>query len=288
MWGMSFPHLRRRLERGIELKLKLSDRIMLLLAGAVTALAALCSIILPGSPITFVLMIPFFFFLPGYALSRLIFRQGLELDEFILSSIALSIVASMLMAAGLAISPIELTQGSMLVSFVALTFIALLADYLTRKEERRFEVELILPKREDVDPIIAVAIAFGLVLAGVFAYIIVTTQPPSDTHIYLLSEYGDDNMPTNATVGSLVNFTVVMKNGEGRSAEFQVQIFNNTYLYNDTESDENSYTAIMDDNETVKRSFSLVFSEPGEQKIEARIFIDGASYGEVHFWVNVQ
>jgi len=261
---------------------------MLLFAFALTAIAALCSIALPGSPITFVLMIPFFFFLPGYALSRLIFREGLELDLFLLSSIALSVVTSVLIGAGLAISPIGLSQESVLVSFVAVTFIALLADYFLGKGERRFEVELLLPKREDVDPVIAVSIAFGLVLACIFAYIIVTTQPPSDTHIYLLSEDGDDDMPTNATVGSLVNFTVVMKNGEGASAEFEVNIFNNTFLYNGTESSENSFTVTMDDNETVVHGFSLAFSEAGEQKIEARVYIDGELYGEVHFWVNVQ
>jgi len=269
------------------LKIRLSDRTMLLSAGALTAIAALSSLVLPASPITFVFMVLFLFFLPGYALSRLIFRRELEFEVFLLSSIAMSVVASMLIATGLALSPIRLTQESVLVSLVGLTFFALLAGYLRMDENRKYEVDIQLPKKEDVDPVIAVAIAFGLVLAGVFAFLIITAHPPSDTHINLLSQNGDDDMPANATVGSMVNFTVVMKNGEGRSAEFRVQIFNNTELYNGTESPENTYVASMDDNDTVQQSFGLIFSEQGQQKVEARVFIDGEFYGELHFWVSV-
>jgi len=270
------------------LKLRLSDRTMLLLAGAFTALAALSSIALPASSITYILMIPFFFFLPGYAISRLLFRHNQELDVFILSSIAISVVMTILIALGLAISPVGLQQQSILVSFVGLTFAALVADYITRSENRQYEIEFLLPKREDVDPVIAVAIAFGLVLTSIFAYLIITTHPPSDTSINFISENGDDVMPTNATVGSSVDFTIVIKNGEGRSAEFLVQIFNNSAFYNGTASADNSYSAFMDDDETVQHGFNLFFSELGEQKIEARIYIDNEFYGEIHFWIDVQ
>ena len=268
------------------MKVRLSDRTMMLFAGALTALSALSSLVLPASPITFVFMVLFLFFLPGYALSKLIFRRDLEFEVFLLSSIAISVVASILIATGLALSPIRLTQQSVIMSLVGLTIFALLAGYLRSDENRKYEVDIQLPKKEDVDPVIAVAIAFGLVLAGVFAYLIITTQPPSDTHIYLLSQNGDDNMPTNATVGSVVNFTVIMKNGEGRSAIFMVKIFINDELYNATVTSENSFVASMDDNETVRHDFNIVFTELGRQKVEARVFIDEKSYGELHFWVS--
>jgi uncharacterized membrane protein len=287
LWEASLYGSRRHILRGLELKVILSDRTMLLSAGALTALAALSSLLLPASPITFVLMILFLFFLPGYALTKLIFRRELELEVFILSSIALSVVASVLIASGLAVSPIKLTQQSVLVSLVGVTLVALLAAYLRMGDNRRYELEIQMPKREDVDPVIAVAIAFGLVLAGIFAYLIITANPPTNTSINLLSQNGDDDMPSDAAVGNTVNFTVVMKNGEGHGAEFRVQVFNNSNLYEGTENPENTFDASMDDNETVQRDFSLVFSEQGQQKVEARVFIDGEFYGELHFWVNV-
>jgi len=269
------------------LKVKLSDRTMLLSAAVLTIIAALSSLLLPGSPITFALMVLFLFFLPGYALTKLVFRRELEFDVFLLSSIGISVVASTLVATGLAMSPIKLTQESMLASLVVLTFAALAGAYIRMGENRKYELDIQMPKKEDIDPVVAVAIAFGLVLAGIFAYLIITANPPSDTQINLLSEFGDDNMPSDVSVGGMLNFSVTMKNGEGHSAEFEVQIFNNSYLYNGAEASENTYTASMGDNETIQHDFSMVFDETGRQKVEARVSIDGEFYGEVHFWVDV-
>jgi uncharacterized membrane protein len=232
-------------------------------------------------------MIPFFFFLPGFAITRLIFRKNLEFDVLLLTSIALSVIVSIALAAAMLLTPIGLSQIGILIAIVAVTLISFVLGMLMRKENRQFEIELKMPKNEDIDPIVAVAIAFGFVLIGAFAYIIATTHAPSTTNVYLISERGTLQMPSNVSVGSTVNFTVVMVNGEGSAAEFEVRIFNNTKLYNTTESSINTFTTSLDDNETVEHDFSLTFDAAGEQLIEARISINGTYYGTLHFWVDI-
>jgi len=269
------------------LKLVLTDRTMWMVALAVTVLSVLSSLLLPETPVAFAFMIPFIFFLPGYAMTRLFFSRGLEMDMFILTSMGLSVVSTVLIAMILSITPIGMSQLTVLIAISGLTFIGFIADTWLHRENRRFEIDIAMPKKEDVDPVIAVSIAFGLVLIGIFSYIIFTTHPPTDTMINLLSENGDIRLPNNATVGSDVNFTVVMKNGEGRGAEFKLMVYNNSALYNGTESADNSYTVTLEDDETVERDFSLAFSEAGEQDIEARVFIDGEFYGELHFHVDI-
>lgn len=261
---------------------------MWIIALAMTALSALSSLLLPGNAVTFALMIPFLLFLPGYAVTRLLFNKKLDLDLFILTSIALSVVSSIIIGLILAVTPIGLSQITLLASVTALTFAAFVLDIYRHRENRHFEIVVLAPRKEDVDPVIAVAIAFGLVLIGIFSYIIVTTHPPSNTSVNLLSDAGDATMPNHATVGEDVNFTVVMKNGEGRVAEFKVMIYNNSALYNGTESPQNSYAATLDDRQTVERDFIVSFSVAGEQEVQARVFIDGEFYGELHFKVNVE
>lgn len=269
------------------MRFRLSDARIAVAASVITLLAAVSSVALPKSPITFVFMIPFFFFLPGYALTRLIFRKSLEFDVLLLTSVALSVIVSIALAAVMLLTPIGLSQIGILVAIVAVTLVSLALEMLMRKENRQFEIELKMPKREDIDPVVAVAIAFGLVLIGAFAYIIATTHAPSTTNVYFLSESDTLQMPTNASVGATVNFTVVMTNGEGSAAEFEVQIFNNTKLYNATESPVNTFTVSLDDNETVEHDFSVIFYATGEQLIEARVSINGALYGTLHFSVDI-
>jgi uncharacterized membrane protein len=261
------------------LKVKISDHLLVASSAAIAFLAALSSVLLPATSITFVFAVILFFFLPGYALTRLIFLERIKFDLFLLLSIGLSVVSAMIIALVLAILGV-LTVESSLISLVGVTIIALLIDRINHPENRRYEIEIVPPKRGDIDPVIAVAIAFGLILIGIFGFIILTTHPPSTTHVFIKDPA---DLPKNLTIGNAVNVTIQVYNGEGGTAQFGVAV-NGTNI---TGVGSLSYTSPMANNETKDFSFSFIPTTVGYQQFRIEVAIDGDYYGEVHFWVNV-
>jgi len=261
------------------LKVKISDHQIVAVAAAIALLAGVSSMLLPATPITFVFAVILFFFLPGYALTRLIFHKEVGFDLFLLLSIGLSVVTAMIIALVLAILGV-LTVESSLVSLVGVTIIALLIDKVDNSENRKFEIEIVPPTKEDIDPVIAVAIAFALILIGIFGYILLTTHPPSTTHAFIKDP---TDLPTNLTLGNAINITIQVYNGEGEGAQFGVAV-NET---NVTGIGSLSYISAMADDETKDFSFSFIPTTAAYQQFRIEITIDGRYYGEVHFWVNV-
>ena len=261
------------------MKLRLSDDLLRLLAGIVAIAAGLSSLLIGASPVTFALGLLLLFFLPGYAIARLVFLGKVKLDLFLLLSIGLSVITAMLAATGLALMGV-LTQDSSIIALVGITLIALMADRLAHHGNRKFEVVFSMPKKEDFDPIVTVGIAFGIVLILVFSFIILTTNPPPTTYVALLSEDMDLNLPKNATVGDKVNFTLQLKNGEGRDASFKVEIYINQTM-------QAQFVYPLEDDENGTYLLNATMLVPGYQKIEMKVYIDDVYYREVHFWINV-
>ena len=261
------------------MKIRISDNLLVALAAMTAVIAAVLSVMLPANPITFVFAIALVFFLPGYALTRAIFDREMQIDFFLLLSIGLSVVTTMIIALVLALLGV-LTLGSSLVSLVGLTIIALLIDRIDHKENNRYEIEIVRPTRGDFDPVIAVAIAFGLILIGIFGFIILTTHPPSTTHVFIKDPA---DLPRNLTIGNAVNITIQVYNGEGGAAQFGVAV-NET---NVTGIGSLSYVSSMANSETKDFSFSFTPMTVGYQQFRIEVTIDGKYYGEVHFWVNV-
>ncbi|MDH4123914.1 MAG: DUF1616 domain-containing protein, partial [Thermoplasmata archaeon] len=219
------------------------------------------------------------FFLPGYAITRLFFTDRVDFDLFMLLSIGLSVISSMIIATGLALAGV-LTLQSSLSALLGITLIALMADKMRHHTNRKFEVEIKKPRKEDVDPVIAIGIAFGTVLIAIFAYLLVTANPPSTTHIILMSEDGGTDLPANGTVGISLNFTFEVMNGEGRQAEFSVQTFVNGTMMNEV-------VMMMENEENHTLSLNATPYDSGYQQIMVKVYIDDQYYGELHFWVNV-
>jgi len=261
------------------LKIRVSDNLLVVLAAMTAVIAAVLSVMLPANPITFAFAIALVFFLPGYALTRAIFDRKLKIDLFLLLSIGLSVVSTMIIALMLALVGV-LTMESSLVILVGLTIISLLIDKISHKENRKFEIEIVRPTMKDLDPVIAVAIAFGLILIGIFGFIILTTHPPSTTHAFIKDPA---DLPKNLTLGNAINITIQVYNGEGEAAQFGVAL-NETNI---TGIGSISYTSPMLNDETKDFSFSFIPTTVGYQQFRIEITIDGEYYGEVHFWVNV-
>lgn len=262
------------------MKIGISDNLLVALAAVTAVTAAVLSITLPANPVTFIFAIALVFLLPGYALTRAIFNKELKTDLFLLLTIGLSVVSTMIVSVSLALSPIRLTLGSILVSLVGLTLGSLLLDKFLHRENQIYELEIILPKKEDIDPVIAVAIAFGLILIGISGFIFLTTHPPSTTHVFIKDP---TNLPNNLTIGNAIDITIQVYNGEGKEAQFGIAV-NET---NVTGIGSLSYVSAMANNETRDFSFSFIPTTAGYQQFKIEITIDGAYYGEVHFWVNV-
>lgn len=262
------------------MKLKVTDNIMRIIAGALSAAAACASLLLEGHTLTIALAFLLIFFLPGYAMARLVFGKELRTDMFILVSLGLSMLSAILVALALALSPVGLTQESSLAALTALTFGCLAADRIRHGKGSKIEVEFTLPTRDEIDPVIATILAFAVVASGVFAYLIITAEPPSTTHVIMMPESGSSMLPQNGTVNQSIDFRLELFNGEGREALFLVDVYIN-------ETMDNNFSTTLEDSETEVFDVSATPYDPGDQRVMAMVYIDGEYYGEVHFWLDI-
>ena len=262
------------------MRIGVTDDIMRLFAGALSVAAAFASLLLEGNPLTLALVFLLIFFLPGYAMARLVFGKELRTDMFILVSLGLSMLSAILIALALALSSIGLTQESSLAALTALTLGCLAADRIRHGKGSKIEVEFTLPTRDEIDPVIATILAFAIVASGVFTYLIVTAEPPSTTHIILMPENDGHPLPQNGTVNQSVDFRLELFNGEGREALFLVEIYIN-------ETMDNTFSSTLEDSETELFDVSATPYDPGYQRVMVMVYIDGEYYGEVHFWLEI-
>lgn len=262
------------------MRLRLSDDILRIIAGLLSVSAACASLFLGNHPITFILGIILIFFLPGYALTRLLFGRDLKLEIFILLSIGLSVIASMLLALILAATSIGFDLEILLTLLLAIILGALLLDKLRHRENRKIELEILWPKRSEVDPVITTVLVFGLIVAGFFAYYIITAEQPSRTHMIIMSMDEDEHLPMNGTVNESIEFKLEVMNGEGSPAQFTAEIY-----VNDTIADTKAVT--LDDMETQVFDLSVIPTDPGRQRISVELYIDGEYYNRVQFFVNI-
>ncbi|MGB2582035.1 MAG: DUF1616 domain-containing protein [Thermoplasmata archaeon] len=227
---------------------------------AYSVLATVVLLLYPGTAAALVFGIPYLFFVPGFALVRLVFWRNTSLEAKFVLSLGLSILVVILLGLMLVLTPIGLnsdtTRASMILfslGVVALEVFVWPASRWDEKEkapkERRIKEE---PFK--IDKVVAAMLGTALVVSAISLGLIITAEYPSTTYYAMTDESGSANIETTYVVGSNITLVIEMHNGEDGARLFSLQAYGAS---NVTTFGEQWFNATLDEGE--KTNVTLTF-----------------------------
>jgi len=264
---------------------------------AYSVLATLILLFYPGTASALVVGIPYLFFVPGFAVVRLVFWRNTTIEAKFVLSMGLSILVVILLGLLLVLTPIGLnsdtTRASMIlfsVGAVALeTFVwpASREDAKEAAKERRVKME---PFK--IDKVVVAMLGTALVVSAISLGLIITAEYPSRTYYAMTDEWGSASINTTYDVGTNLTLIIEMHNGEDGARTFSLHSFgaNNTTVF-----DERWDNRTLEKGETWNISVTFHLDDPGIYRLVFMLYIqeEGLApylYSEnpVQLWVEVR
>lgn len=265
---------------------------------AFSIVATLVLVFFPGGPLAYVMGLPYMFFIPGFALTRMFFWKGTSIEAKFVLSLGLSILAVIFLAFVLVLTPIGLSSASAIGSLVvfALAAVALETVWLKADRKRKGDDKQVVsePVPEPVaksDKVVAAMIATALVISGISLGLIVTADYPSRTSFALTDVDGKVVVNTTRVQPGSLDLVLHVKNGEDGPRNFSVFAYadnikppgydafdNKTYYVTDlargSEWDQ-QVTVYFNVSMIYRINFDLYMQTPGSQPV---------FYGNLHMW----
>ena len=259
--------------------------------------ATIVLLLYPGTSAALVFGIPYLFFIPGFALVRLVFWKGTSLEAKFVLSMGLSILVVILLGLLLVLTPIGLnsdtTRASMILfslGAVALEFFVWPAGRGEEETEDRRE-EKIKEEPFKLDKVVVAMLGTALVVSAISIGLIITAEYPSRTYYAMTDESGSANINTTYVVGTNLTLIIEMHNGEDGPRTFTLQAFgtNDTSVF-----DEQLFRYELASGDTVNESITFHLAEPGVFRLVFMLYIQEEGhepylYSEnpVQLWIEV-
>lgn len=268
---------------------------------AICAYSVFATVVLltyPGTSAALVFGIPYLFFVPGFALVRLVFWKNTSMEAKFVLSMGLSIVIVILLGLLLVLTPIGLnsdtTRSSMILfslGAVALEFFVWPADRKDEHAEPEERPQTVQEEPFKFDKVVVAMLGTALVVSAISLGLIITAEYPSTTYYAMTDESGSANINTTYPLGTNLTLIIEMHNGEDGPRTFMLYAYgaNDTAIFQEQRF---NYTLAAGD--TVNQSVTFALDEPGVSRLVFRLFIqeeghDMYLYSEnpVQLWIQV-
>jgi uncharacterized membrane protein len=248
---------------------------------------------LPGSSLAIVIGIPALFFLPGFAVVRLVFWKGTSVEAKFVLSLGLSVLVIIFLGLFLVLTPIGLRTETTISSLVLFTLGALALEMLVWPADRG---EPALEQKErklrsepfKVDKVVAAMLATALVVSAISIGLVITADYPSRTYFALTDEDGSANIDLTRTLGSNITLIVHMHNGEDGPRDFSMVAYSNdtsgipTSWYNSTLERGEDWNVTITYDLLAEGIWVLDFDLYIQEEGQAAYF-----YANLHVWISV-
>lgn len=264
---------------------------------AYSVLATIVLLLYPGTTAALVFGIPYLFFVPGFALVRLVFWRNTSLEAKFVLSLGLSILVVILLGLVLVLTPVGLnsdtTRASMILfslGVVALEVFVWPASKWDKKEEGLKERKI---KEEPfkIDKVVAAMLGTALVVSAISLGLIITAEYPSTTFYAMTDESGSADIETTYLVGSNITLVIEMGNGEDGPRLFALQAYGTG---NATIFDEQWFNVTLDEGEKTNVTMTFDLDTTGVFRIVFYLHIqeeghEAYVYSEnpVQIWIEV-
>jgi uncharacterized membrane protein len=263
-----------------------------------SVLATLVLLLYPGTSAALVFGIPYLFFVPGFALVRLVFWRDTSLEAKFVLSLGLSILAVILLGLVLVLTPIGLNTDTTRASLIMFSLGAVALEVFvwpaSRWDDKAEEVPKERKVKEEpfkVDKVVAAMLGTALVVSAVSLGLIITAEYPSTTYYAITDEAGSANIETRYWVDSNVTLIVEMHNGEDGPRLFSIRAY---AIDNVTIIGERWFNATLDEGETTNISMTFTFDTTGIYRIVFPLYIQEEGHEEylysenpVQLWIEV-
>jgi len=257
----------------------------------------------PGTLAAFAFGIPLIFFVPGFAVVRLVFWRGTSVEAKFVLSLGLSVLVVIFLALFLVLTPIGLdsttTRASLIVfalGAVALERFWFRADREPRKKRQTEEpkdkaTKRLAPEPEPfkIDKVVAAMLCTALVISAISLGLIVTAKYPSRTYI-AITENGSADINFTRLNDSIMMIDVKMHNGEDGVRNFSL----NVHEWNRTIFGSRWYNRTMEKGETWNTTVVFNLENPGTWRLDFDLWIQEAGkspylYSDKgpHIWIEV-
>jgi uncharacterized membrane protein len=264
---------------------------------AYSVLATVVLLLYPGTAAALVFGIPYLFFVPGFALVRLVFWRNTSLEAKFVLSLGLSILVVILLGLMLVLTPIGLnsdtTRASMILfslGVVALEVFVWPASRWDEKEKAPKE-QRIKEEPFKIDKVVAAMLGTALVVSAISLGLIITAEYPSTTYYAMTDESGSANIETTYVVGSNITLVIEMHNGEDGARLFSLQAYG---ADNVTTFGEQWFNVTLDEGEKTNVTMTFDLDTPGIFRIMFYLHIQEEGhepyvYSEnpVQLWIQV-
>ena len=252
----------------------------------------------PGTAAALVFGIPYLFFVPGFALVRLVFWKNTSMEAKFVLSMGLSILVVILLGLLLVLTPIglnsETTRSSMILfslGAVALEFFVWPADRGEDKTQPEQRQRTVKEEPFKFDKVVVAMLGTALVVSAISLGLIITAEYPSRTYYAMTDESGSANINTTYEAGSNVTLVIEMHNGEDGPRTFML------YAYGANDSavfQEQRFSYSMASGDTVNQSVTFSLNDTGVFRLVFLLYIQEEGhemyvYSEnpVQLWIQV-
>lgn len=256
------------------------------LAGMLLAiLLGVVAFLLPGTIPSLIASLVLVLLLPGLAWASILFpSESLRPEAQLGLALVLSLVFSMLWGVVLVLSPLGLTELTFPWGLVGIVAVGTIVGWVRQKERAEaFQWRLGLSEiRAELrrDPVLVVFVVVALLVIAGSVGVLLTSEYPTRTRLYLLAEDGTIDLPETAQVGVPVTVRVGVGNGEGHSAQFELLgTFGGTQVF--------SESVQLEDNQTQEWPVTFTPAVSGRQLLQFNLTVDAVFFGDVHKRIDV-
>ena len=264
---------------------------------AYSILATIVLLTYPGTAAALIVGIPYLFFIPGFAVVRLVFWRNTSIEAKFVLSMGLSILVVILLGLFLVLTPIGLnsdtTRASMILFSLAVVALEVLVWPASRGDEKRDVTERRVKEEPfKIDKVVAAMLGTALVVSAIAIGLIITAKYPSRTYYAMTNEWGSAEINTTYDAGTNLTLIIEMHNGEDGARVFSLNAFgaNNTTVFG-----EQWFNRTLERGETWNVSVTFNLDTPGIFRLVFMLYIqegDSEAYlyseNPVQLWIEVR
>ncbi|UCE80480.1 MAG: DUF1616 domain-containing protein [Methanobacteriota archaeon] len=263
---------------------------------AYSVLATLVLLAYPGTAAALAIGIPYLFFVPGFAVVRLVFWRNTSIEAKFVLSMGLSILVVILLGLFLVLTPIGLNSDTTRASMIAFSLGAVALEVFVWPANR-WDQEAEAEEREEkgepfkVDKVVAAMLGTALVVSAISLGLIITAEYPSRTYYAMTDEWGSANINTTYDVGSNLTLVIEMHNGEDGVRVFSLNAFG---ANNSTVFAGQWFNNTLESGDTWNVSVTFQLDTPGVFRLVFMLYIQQEGYAPylysenpVQLWVEV-
>jgi len=247
----------------------------------------------PGGALAYILGIPLIFFVPGFALVRLVFWKNTTPEAKFVLSLGLSVLVVIFLGLILVFS-VGLGTNSTKASLVMFAIGAVALERFWKPANKGEVEKSEMPadkeaKPEKMDMVVAAMLGTALVISAISLGLIVTAEYPETTYFAMTDQNGSLEINATRALHSSITLQITVYNGEKGERNFSVAahdrnftIYETRWFNNTLEKGEKwmqNVTFLLDTPGTVRLDFDLYIQKTGETPV---------LYGNLHLWLLVQ